>query len=270
MILIYILFGLLTGLLSGLVGVGGGLILIPLLLLVDTPIETAVSTSLVFVFFSAASGALRHGFQRNTDWRLGGIVAVSSILPTIYGAYLTTRVPASILQVILALCSMFGIYLINRSSGIDFDAADITTINKRLSPQKVGIDKQREEPYRFCTSKAVLVGCGVGFLTGLLGIGGGFLKVPLFVGFLRIPIRIAIGTSLLTILFSAAAGIILHWGLGNTEPTIVWGTTLAGIFSAQLGAVLVRKLRDQLLKAILNCILLLTAIYLFLRGISIF
>ena len=270
MILAYILFGLLTGLLSGLVGVGGGLILIPLLLLVDTPIETAVSASLVFVFFSAASGALRHGFQKNTDWRLGGIVAVSSILPTIYGAYLTTRVPTSVLQVILALCPMVGIYLMSRSSGTEFNSSNITATKKQLCPPNVRIGKQREESYPLHTSRAVLVGCGVGFLTGLLGIGGGFLKVPLFVEFLKIPIRIAIGTSLLTILFSAAAGIILHWGLGNTDPTIVWATTLAGVLSAQLGATLVKKLREQLLKAILNCILLLTAIYLLLRGIGIF
>lgn len=268
MLWIYLLIGFITGLLSGLIGVGGGFILIPLLLLVHVPLEAAVSASLVFIFFSAGSGALRHGFQGTVDWRLGTIVTLSTIVTTVLGSLLTARVPGKILQILLGFCVVAGIYLINRKSTVAANPPDVKKPSRWAYTQTVRLGN-RPVTYQVHVSKAVLVGGGVGFLTGLLGVGGGFLKVPAFVGFMQIPLRVAIGTSLMTILISAVVGAFSHWGQGNFDPAVVWTTTGAGIIGAQLGAVFVPRLMDRSLKRLLNCILSITAAYLFLRAAEI-
>ena len=169
MLWIYLLIGFATGFLSGLIGVGGGFILIPLLLLVHVPLEAAVGASLVFIFFSAGSGTLRHGFQGTVDWRLGVIVTLSTIVTTVLGSLLTARVPGKLLQILLGFCVVAGIYLINRKSTVAGNPPDMKKPGRWAYTQTVRIGN-RPVTYQVNVSKAVLVGGGVGFLTGLLGV----------------------------------------------------------------------------------------------------
>ena len=156
MLWIYLLIGFITGLLSGLIGVGGGFILIPLLLLVHVPLEAAVSASLVFIFFSAGSGALRHGFQGTVDWRLGTIVTLSTIVTTVLGSLLTARVPGKILQILLGFCVVAGIYLINRKSTVAANPPDV----KKPSRWAYTQDGPAREPARDLSSTRFKGGAG--------------------------------------------------------------------------------------------------------------
>lgn len=265
MLWLYLLIGLISGFCSGLLGVGGGFILIPLLLLARIPVEAAVSASLVFIFFTSASGTLRHGYQGTVDWRLAAVVGLSSISTTIFGSFLTVRLPSSFLQAILGTCIVAGLFVLNRPPTPKAELAAVKAPRRWTVSQTVRW-ADRSITYPLNILKAIWVGGGVGFLTGLLGVGGGFLKVPAFVGFMAIPLRIAIGTSLLTILGSALVGAVSHWGQGSLNVTVVWTTALMGVVGAQLGAALLPRLTDRFLKILVNGLLALSAAFLFSRA----
>jgi len=268
MLWIYLLIGLVTGFCSGLIGMGGGFILIPLLLLARVPMEAAISTSLVFVLFSATSGALRHGFQGTVDRRLAGSVAPVSVLTTFAGALLTVRFPASVLQSLLGVCVLAGLYLLNRKAPLQV-VLTATDLPGRWTYDRTAEWGEESIHYRLDLKKAVGVGGVVGFLAGLLGVGGGFLMIPTFVGLMNIPLRVAIGTSLLTILASAFVGAVMHWGQGSMDLTVVWTTILTGVIGAQIGALCVPKMQEAGMKILMNVLLGLAAAYLFvLAGIG--
>ena len=93
--------------------------------------------------------------------------------------------------------------------------------------------------------------------------------IPAFVGLMDIPLRVAIGTSLLTILASAFVGAVMHWGQGSMDLTVVWTTILTGVIGAQIGALCVPKMKEAGMKILMNVLLGLAAAYLFvLAGIG--
>ena len=265
MVGLLLLIGLFTGVCSGLLGVGGGFILIPLLLLLRVPMEVAVSASLVFVLFSSASGMLRHGFQGTVDGRLAAFVAACSVLTAVAGSLLTVQLPPSILQALLGVCVLAGLVFMNRRPKLQVQLDGPAPASRWRYPRTAHYGS-RVVHYQIDFVKGSLVGAAAGFLSGLLGVGGGVLMIPLLVGVMAIPLPVAIGTSLLTILVSAFAGALTHWGQGSMEAAVVWSTALMGVIGAQVGAALVLKLRERSLKGLLNGLLVSSAAYLFLRA----
>jgi uncharacterized membrane protein YfcA len=261
----YLLIGFITGVCGGLLGLGGGFILIPLLLLAQVPMKVAVSASLVFVFFSAASGSIRHGFQGTIDPRLAAAVALPSIVTTFAGSLLTVRVPASFLQTLLGICALGSLYLFNRRCTSEGDQA-VSGPPRRWVYTRTAGRGEEVVTYSVNVPQGIGVGSVVGFLAGLLGVGGGFLIIPAFVGFMAVPLRVAIGTSLLTILASALVGTVAHWGQGSMDWTIAWTTVLTGVIGAQLGAALVPRVSEQILRALMNALLVPAALFLFSKA----
>lgn len=260
-----LLMGLFAGVCSGLLGVGGGFILIPLLLLLRIPMEVAVSASLVFVLFTSASGILRHGFQGTVDGRLAAIVTASSVLTAVAGSLLTARLPPSALQALLGGCILAGLVLMNRRPKPKVWPRNLAPASRWVYARTAHYGS-RVVSYQVDFLKGGLVGGAAGFMAGLLGVGGGVLMIPLFVGLMAIPFPVAIGTSLVTILVSAFAGALTHWGQGSMEAVVAWSTALMGVIGAQVGATLVLKLKERALKGLLNGLLVSSAAYLFLRA----
>jgi uncharacterized membrane protein YfcA len=113
---------------------------------------------------------------------------------------------------------------------------------------------------------AVGVGACTGFFSGLLGIGGGWLMVPLLRLTMHIPIRVAIGTSLSGILLPAAVGTISHWRMGNIPFEGSIPLILSGMFGSQFGAILAVRLPRPWLERSLITLLAIAAAYMFARG----
>ncbi|HEY8369221.1 MAG TPA: sulfite exporter TauE/SafE family protein [Thermodesulfobacteriota bacterium] len=256
--------GLVTGIASGLLGVGGGFILVPLLSALAVPLHAVIGASLVFVLATSVSGALRHLRQGTADWRLGLPLMAASAATAAFGSAVSVSLPDRVLGWLFAAVTALALVLFNlpRPTPRERPAGRAG----RFVVTRVQVAGEERYAYSYSLVGALLVGAGIGGVTGLLGIGGGFLLVPLLVVLLGIPLPIAIGTSLLSILAAAIAGIATHWTLLGVDPALVGPLVAAGVIGAQAGARLVVWLPRARLRVLYNALLVGATLYMAVRA----
>ncbi len=205
--------GLAGGFMAGLVGIGGGIVIIPLLVYVaGLPVKLATGISMVQAFFATVSGLLIHRRNRTVDTKLGiilGAMGISGALVGSFGsAYLSGRTLLTIylLLVIVAVVLMF------------------------MAPRG-----SESSSYRIHYPLAAALGLAVGALAGALGVGGGFIMTPLMISVLKIPTRVAVGTSLLMILPTTFSGSIGKVATGQFDLAIAMVIVAGSIVGAQFG-----------------------------------
>lgn len=222
------ILGFSIGLSLGLLGGGGSILTVPALvyLIGQTP-QVAVTTSLAIVGANSAMGAIFHRRQGTLNWRIALIFGGVGMLLAYLSAGLSHYFSPNLLMVIFAALMIFiGILLITR---------------------RTNHEKQNTEA-SLALWKVVASGAVVGLLTGILGVGGGFLIVPALVMLVGLPIHQAVGTSLLVIAMNSLAGFLGHLGgvtLDGLLIAIFVGAGLAGTF---VGARLASHLDASLLR----------------------
>jgi uncharacterized membrane protein YfcA len=248
-----ILLGLMIGFLTGMFGVGGGFLLTPFLnIFFGIPYPIAVGSGLAQIFVTGATSAWKHWRNRNVDPLLGLIMAGGALGGTEIGVRLLkllslggsclingrSLVLEDIIMSLLFLVLMVlvAVHILRESAGNDAEEVD-STIAGFL--QKYRIRPMMAFPRSGITSLSLWIPLFlsflVGILTGLMGVGGGFIAFPLLVYVLGVPTVIAVGTSALQILFSTGYGAFRHAGLGHVELILV-GLLLAGsLVGVQLG-----------------------------------
>lgn len=236
MVLTLVLIGVVGGFLSGLLGIGGGVVLLPLLVYGgQIPIKMATSVSMVVIIFASASSMLAHGARGNLDLSTGLRMGVASISGALVGSLLSGIFPEAL---------FYWLY-------ISLVAAAAVVL---VMPRREGRTRHADAEKH----KLTPVFCGLfqGSVTGVLGIGGGFIIVPLMIYFLKMKIHKAVGTSLIVILFSAVAGLFGKVAVGHFDiQTIVW--VIAGVIPAtQAGAWTAQKASPRILRLILAGLLI--------------
>ncbi|MBI3948657.1 MAG: sulfite exporter TauE/SafE family protein [Armatimonadetes bacterium] len=236
--------GVLVGALGTLIGAGGGFILVPLLLLLkpgESP-ETITSVSLAVVFFNALSGSLAYARMRRIDYRSGLLFAAATVPGAIAGALATSRIPRRAFDILFG-CLMIALsFLLVARPEPERGAAAPTgpgVVTRRI------VDRDgRAHEFSFRPSVGVLFSLGAGFLSSLLGIGGGVIHVPALVHVLSFPVHIATATSQFVLLVMALVGTGVHVADGTlSQGAGQTGILAAGVIAgAQLGAVLSRRL----------------------------
>ena len=211
-VVVLLLVGALVGVMSGLFGVGGGFLMVPVqfwalgLVGVDpeTALRTAFGTSLAVVIPTAASGAWAHHCRKCVRWDVVRWMGISAAVASLAGSLLSTRAPGRPLELLLGLvlCAAAVQILTQRASA----ACDLGGEERELS-----------------RSGYLALGLPGGLLSGLLGIGGGIVLVPLLTLVLRYPVRTAVGTSTPVILCAALGGVV---GYALTAPSAL-GARLA-------------------------------------------
>ena len=205
--LLAMLLGAVIGLSLGMLGGGGSILTVPALVyLLGQDPHTAVSASLVIVGLNAATGAWLHQRAGNVRLRAALLFGGAGLLAAFAGARLSTLLTGPVLLVLFALLMLIVATMMLRGTGAApsacYDAAPIWW-------------------------KVLLGGATVGFLTGFLGVGGGFLIVPALVLVLGMSMREAVGSSLVVIAINSAAGLLGHAGESGVSWLIV-GLLLAG------------------------------------------
>ncbi len=221
--------GIIGGTAAGLLGIGGGTIIIPLLLyFTGMEIKAATAVSMMNIVFASTSGTIFNYFQKTIIFKYSLYFGLSSMAFSFLGSYLTKYIPSLTLKIlyIFALTISF-ILLIMRF--------------------KFGREKPLElSPSRRDLYKIIPVGAVAGFMAGLLGIGGGFLFVPALMFFFGMPINIATGTSLGAIMFTSIPG--LAGKFLSVDFNVLFGLVVGvgGVAGVRIGTYLKRKTNPKI------------------------
>jgi len=259
-----IIAALFIGLTLGLIGSGGSILTLPILVYIfHVPTELAILYSLFIVGITSAVGAGKAAYHRNIDYRAAFLFGV----PSIISIYLTRNYIMPLLPNELFSLGGFSvskdIYLLLLFSLVMFMAAYKmikSDSSKELPPS------QNTHWFSFAI-KLIIQGLLVGLLAGLIGAGGGFVIIPVLINLMRLPMKKAVGTSLLIITMNASVGF-----LGNFQqyPQIDWalllyvsGASIIGIF---IGLLLGNKIEGSKLKKYFGYFVLLMAVYIVLAA----
>ena len=229
-----LIVGLLTGFLGSLFGLGGGFILVPFLTFIGYDIHRAVGTSSASIVFTALSATFAYHRQGRVRYGIGALLASSSVVGAYIGALLTSYIPARELEVI------FGIVMIYVA---------IRMIFKKENEGKEGYSK----------ILILIGGFAAGVLSGLLGVGGGIVNVPLLVH-AGLTIHEAVATSSFTIIFTATSGAVKHALLGNTDFNALVFLGPGLILGAQLGALVAKRTKSGRLRLLFSAVVIVLAL----------
>ena len=238
-VLVAVLIGLVSGILSGLFGVGGGIVMTPgIQVLLGTAPIVALATPLPVILPTAIAGALTYRRAGEIDERAALWMSVPGITAAAVGAALTDVIDTHLLLVVTALL---------------------------LAYQAVGIFRGRhateQKPGRAATTWTYVgIGLAAGFISGLLGIGGGLIMVPLLAGWLGMPLKRALGTSLLAIVVLVIPGTIVHTTLGHIDWAIFAAVTLGAVPGALIGARIALGTQERTLRLAVGSFLLIVAV----------
>ena len=233
--------GFVIGVYGTLIGAGGGFILVPLLLLLypAEPADTIASISLAVVFFNALSGTISYSRMGRVDYRSGVLLSLATIPGAVLGALTTGLVPRRIFDVIVG-CLLLGMsaFLIIRPVG------RVREHHGRYSFKRVLIESDGTiHEYSYDPKLGVGLSLVIGYFSSFLGIGGGFIHVPVMIHLLNFPVHVAAATSHFTLAVMTFVGSAVHAVTGGLAGTLDRTVPLAiGVtIGAQVGARLARR-----------------------------
>ncbi|SEP02880.1 sulfite exporter TauE/SafE family protein [Actinacidiphila rubida] len=208
-VLLALLAGALVGLALGSLGAGGSIITVPALiyLLGFSPAE-ATTASLIIVIVTSLTALVAHTRAGAVRWRAGLLFAAAGLPPAAVAGILSARIPATMLTLAFAALAVL---------------AGLRMLRRRTPAQSATVSAPR----------ATGAGAGLGAVTGLLGVGGGFLAVPALVAVLAVPMSAAVGTSLLVIIANALVALAAR---ATTDVQLDWALILPFMATAVLGA----------------------------------
>lgn len=265
-LLLLVALGIGVGAFGTLIGAGGGFLLVPILLIfygMDS--NVAAGTSLFFVFLNALSGTLAYIRQKRVDFKVGLIFTVMTIPGSVIGAFITTYILVSnVFKILFSFLLILGsLYLIIRPVKGDVASSD----NCRGYYRKVIDSNGKMYEYRVPLIKGIVISLGVGFISSLLGIGGGIIHVPAMIFLLNFPVHIATATSQFILLFSSLTGSVTHFFLGNVEYVYSIPLGFGAMIGAQIGARASSIIKGTLIERLLGFALIVVAIRLLLQAI---
>jgi uncharacterized protein len=234
-----ILVGFIAGVLSGLFGVGGGVVTTPAVnvLLGGTAIQ-AIATPLPVILPTSVVGAYTYARAGEVSFRAARWAIPPGIAGAIGGAFLTELVNAHLLLVLTAVLIAWTAFEVMRGR-----------------PSRTPWVKGATPGWKYSA-----IGTVAGFVSGLLGVGGGIVMVPAFTLAIGMPLKRALGTSLVVIAALVIPGTIVHWALGHIDWAIFGVLTLGVVPGARLGARLAIGARERTLRRAVGAFLLAVAV----------
>ncbi|MEZ5688079.1 MAG: sulfite exporter TauE/SafE family protein [Caenibius sp.] len=267
--LVIVGLGALTGVLSGIFGVGGGFLTTPLLIFYGVPPTVAAASAASQVTGASVSGVLAHTRRGGVDYRMGLVLTAGGILGAGIGAVLF-RFLQSIGQIDTVINILY-VVMLGTIGGL-MGRESLQTLRAQKGGKMQPARKRRHHPlvaslpmrWRFYSSglyisplAPLLLGVGVGILTMLMGIGGGFVMVPAMLYILGMSANVVVGTSLFQILFVTIATTMMHSLTTRAVDLVLAVLLLLGSVSgAQIGAKIAQRAKPEQLRLLLAAIVL--------------
>ncbi|RIX60462.1 sulfite exporter TauE/SafE family protein [Paenibacillus nanensis] len=265
---ILVLLGALAAIFGSIVGLGGGIIIVPALLyiapsLIGSPIDhaTAVGISLSVLVITALSSTISYSKKKLVDFRSALLFFMTSGPAAILGAAITGYLQAGMFQLV------FGVFIL-LMAGLLIARDYMKPFTKEWPIKRELIDASGERhTYSYGTLPALAIGVGVGLISGLFGIGGGSLFVPLMVLLFRFPPHVATATSMFVIFLSSLLGSGMHIALGEINWLLVSALIPGAWIGGKLGARIALRMSGKGLLWLLRATLVLLAAQLIIEGI---
>jgi len=260
--LLFVVVGCVVGFLAGLFGIGGGVIIVPILVFsyeysgVSPSVLThiAFGTSLFVVIFASVSSSYQQSRQRNIDWHAVFMIGFSSALTAFATTMLAVELSGRFLRVVFALVV-------------------IMAAMRMLTEREAYAQKKLDSTSKPSPIRLVGVGLTIGVMSALAGIGGGVIIVPMMYYFLNMPLKLAMGTSSATVLITAlfsVAGYILNglnhvdlpkWSLGFVDLQRGVALALGSLLMARIGAYVSFRTHPYRLRKLFAFFIILISIY---------
>jgi uncharacterized protein len=248
-LLFLLVAGLGAGTLGSMLGVGGGIIMVPALTFLNVPPTQAASTSLIAVMSTSVSSTIEYARQKRINYGLGLEMAACAIPGGIFGAVLSGYLLEDTFKLFFGiLLILTGIYVFYKNSVLKD-----RHVKRRSLPLKVAV---------FAAS------FGAGIISSLFGVGGGIIFVPAMLLVLGLTMHGAAPTSQLTLMMTAIAGVFAHSALGHPDYLQAVVLSTGSFVGAQIGARLSRITNDTLLQRLLAAVLMTVATIFILDGLN--
>jgi hypothetical protein len=275
---ILLIFGLggAVGLLSGIFGVGGGFLMTPLLMMFGIPATVAAASDSNQIVGASTSGTLAHWRLGNVDFKMGFLLLIGGVLGGTLGVQIIKILRAmgnADFLITLTYVLMLG------GVGTYMFIESLQTLKKKDVPAAASATPRKESTYARLLKKLpmqtqfaksgieislllpLILGTLVGVLAAIMGVGGGFIMVPVMVYLLRMPMHVVVGTSLFQILFTCVNVTIMQsWSNHTVDFVLALLLLLGSTLGAQIGTKVSKKLKGDQLKILLASLVLLVCV----------
>jgi len=273
-VLLILSFGLVVGLLSGLVGVGGGFLITPLLIFTGVPPLVAVATGSAQIVGTSAAGSYAHWRLGNVDIKMAVFLLLGSWTGGGVGVFVARALEQSgqfgniVTFLYVVLLGLIGVSML-------IESVNAIRVRPAAQPGKREIaagDKSwmARLPFQihfpvsqlsFSALVPLILGVGVGMLTSLMGVGGGFVMVPIMIYLLKMPTKVVVGTSLFQLLFTTAVVAAMQAGINQAvDPFLALALILGSAFGTQWGTRLGVRLPAEHLRLVLALVVVAVAV----------
>jgi uncharacterized membrane protein YfcA len=263
-----------AGVLGAILGLGGGILLVPVLtLFFGVSLPYAMGASVLSVIATSCGAAAGHLASGLANIRLGLFLAVATVAGALAGAGLMGVVPARALQTLFGLALAYSAFTTIRQLRIEVpESLTVDPLAQRFGLEGVYYDRAlgRDVAYQAVhVRRGAAVMFGAGVLSGLLGIGSGAFKVLAMDTFMRLPMKVSTATSNFMIGLTAAASAGVYFGRGDIHPVIATPVALGVLLGSYAGSRLIGHLRNTTVRKLFLPIVLYLAGAMLLRGLGV-
>jgi len=259
-----------AGLLGSLTGLGGGIVIVPMLtLLFGVDLRYAIGASLVSVIATSSGAAAAYVKEGYTNVRVGMLLEIATTIGALGGAYLAGRIGTSVIAVIFAFVLLYSAYRSTKPLAEHVSAENASPLANRLRLNSTYPTPNGLQPYAV---QAVPAGFGLmgvaGVLSGLLGIGSGALKVLAMDQLMHLPFKVSTTTSNFMIGVTAAASAGIYLARGYIDPSLALPVMLGVLAGALTGARVLAKTNTKVLRRVFAGVVVVLALEMLYKGIS--
>jgi uncharacterized membrane protein YfcA len=264
-----------SGFLGALLGLGGGVIMVPLLIFIlDVPIHVAAGASIVAVVATSSVSASVYVRDEITNMRLGMFLEMATTLGAVTGASIMVGISESLLRSIFALSLLYAAVIMwyqMRSTGRSWVPMENDWVANKLNLGSDYYDSARDETIDYGVSRSLptfIISYIAGVISGLLGIGGGGVKVPAMNVISSVPMKAAVATSNFMIGVTASASALVYIRNGFCDGFITAPVVLGTLIGSFIGAKVALRVRGVVLKRVFIIILLILGVRMLASGVG--
>lgn len=254
--LLLLLIGIIAGGYGTIVGAGGGFIFVPaLLILLDMDPVIAAASGLVIVLINSFTGVLGYARQKKINYKIALTIGISALPGALLGVWLLEVYSSQYFYVIFAtILVALGIFLFSKNSPFEFKK------KKQISEKAAPMESKGLNDKWF-----IPLGLLMGVLSSYLGIGGGWLLVPILIYLFKVPTHRAAATSILSLCLYSTVGVVAQLYYGNIDWTTVVFGGAGVIIGANIGVILSQKLPGKVILQMLSVILVIIGVRMYFQ-----